>query len=416
MDGSFACPECGFEVEVRGLAPGRQVRCGFCHRLLEVPFLPRAASRSWKRRRPSRPKWFVWAATGLGLLLVAILAAGAFKFLRRQYDSNQDRSIGRLLKSSRDHESEGRLGEALIDLDAALDLAQQAGPAWSARTAQERARRPDLARRDARSILVGLSRNESSPFRVGDWLNLIARAERDPDLAALRTEIEERFQSSLVEQIKRESAGARQLKDAGNMSAAMDACDRSGALLGHLARTAQPEFRREVEALVILLMQTAGITVVVPQGRFVYGSSSYVSDMLPALGKSLEAGGYLPLRESSPWRDLWRHSHYQMRLDVTETQEGNYLSSQNRLTLIHAELALIAGDQEIWKVTPRARSEVPLPKLPAYQATRIAVSTERSEEFERLLYKNARGQIDQKFKAALEGLPPCPGRTVANAR
>ena len=35
--------------------------------------------------------------------------------------------------------------------------------------------------------------------------------------------------------------------------------------------------------LVILLMQTAGITVVVPQGRFVYGSSSYVSDMLPAL-------------------------------------------------------------------------------------------------------------------------------------
>ena len=27
MDGSFACPECGSEVEVEGLAPGRQVRC-----------------------------------------------------------------------------------------------------------------------------------------------------------------------------------------------------------------------------------------------------------------------------------------------------------------------------------------------------------------------------------------------------
>ena len=45
MDGSFACPECGSDVEVRGLAPGRQVRCGFCHRLLEVPYLPRAAGR-----------------------------------------------------------------------------------------------------------------------------------------------------------------------------------------------------------------------------------------------------------------------------------------------------------------------------------------------------------------------------------
>ena len=57
MDGSFACPECGSDVEVRGLAPGRQVRCGFCHRLLEVPYLPRAAGPSWKRRRFARPKW-----------------------------------------------------------------------------------------------------------------------------------------------------------------------------------------------------------------------------------------------------------------------------------------------------------------------------------------------------------------------
>ena len=43
MEGSFACPECGTFVEVHGLAPGRQVRCGFCNRLLEVPYLPRAA-------------------------------------------------------------------------------------------------------------------------------------------------------------------------------------------------------------------------------------------------------------------------------------------------------------------------------------------------------------------------------------
>ena len=40
MDGSFACPECGSTVEVEGLTPGRQVRCEFCQRLLEVPYLP----------------------------------------------------------------------------------------------------------------------------------------------------------------------------------------------------------------------------------------------------------------------------------------------------------------------------------------------------------------------------------------
>ena len=67
MDGSFACPECGSSVEVTGLAPGRQVRCGFCNRLLEVPFLPRAADAPWKRRRFARPKWFIWACAALAV-------------------------------------------------------------------------------------------------------------------------------------------------------------------------------------------------------------------------------------------------------------------------------------------------------------------------------------------------------------
>ena len=67
MDGSFACPECGSSVEVGGLAPGRQVRCGFCDRLLEVPFLPRAADAPWKRRRFGRPKWLNWAWAALAI-------------------------------------------------------------------------------------------------------------------------------------------------------------------------------------------------------------------------------------------------------------------------------------------------------------------------------------------------------------
>ena len=44
MDGSFACPECGSDVEMGGLAPGRQVRCGtfddgarWIHRLDQLP-------------------------------------------------------------------------------------------------------------------------------------------------------------------------------------------------------------------------------------------------------------------------------------------------------------------------------------------------------------------------------------------
>jgi hypothetical protein len=84
MDEAFACPDCGTTVEIKGLAPGRQVRCGFCHRLLEVPYLPRVAEPSWKRRRFEQPWWVRWAWSGLGLLGFLILVIAAVRFLDRQ--------------------------------------------------------------------------------------------------------------------------------------------------------------------------------------------------------------------------------------------------------------------------------------------------------------------------------------------
>src|SRR4051794_22333962 len=90
MDGSYACPECGSSVEVRGLAPGRQVRCGFCQRLLEIPYLPRVPVAPWKRRRYGRPKWVPWAWSALAVVAAVVLIAISGRIWRRHHQSAQE--------------------------------------------------------------------------------------------------------------------------------------------------------------------------------------------------------------------------------------------------------------------------------------------------------------------------------------
>ena len=101
-------------------------------------------------------------------------------------------------------------------------------------------------------------------------------------------------------------------------------------------------------------MQAAGIRVTVAPGQFVYGSASYVSDLTPILEKMLESKGYLLGRAGSPWREVWRAPPFEARLVVKETKEGSYMSSENRLTLIHIELTVAQGDHLIWHTTPPA--------------------------------------------------------------
>ena len=131
---------------------------------------------------------------------------------------------------------------------------------------------------------------------------------------------------------------------------------------------------------------------------------------MPVLKKALEAKGFLPYRESSFWRQEWDHALYHVSLDVIEQLEGDYLSSANRLTRIEARLTLASRGTAKWhwQTNPTARSAVPLPNLPAYLSSRMAMSGERSDEMERLLYDNARGQIHDKFAHALSNMPACP--------
>src|SRR5690242_17254539 len=208
MDGSFACPECGSEVEVEGLAPGRQVRCGFCHRLLEVPYLPRVPVPTRRRRfGPSRWVRWTWYAAGV-VAAIAVIIAG-IRFATRQYRSAQEASIQNLIAQSREHEAVSRLNEALLALDSALDLLRRSGPTNQVPLEEEQKHRADLARREFEGAMDQLARNATDPYPLGEWLGLIARSSKDPDLKELKPKALLEFRRSLRHQIAKELEAAR---------------------------------------------------------------------------------------------------------------------------------------------------------------------------------------------------------------
>jgi hypothetical protein len=414
MDGSFACPECGNNLELAGLAPGRQVRCGFCNRLLEVPFLPRVADPRWKRRRFARPRWFLWACSALAVAFVLIVGTGAFHFVTRQYDSAQQRAINQLLDSSRAKEADGDLGQALVDLDTAIEMARKAGPTYLARIDDSASKRPDLARREVQTLVDRLGSSDPTSFQLGHWLTLIARAKKDSDLSSLAEPIRQQFLADLDRQVAFELAAARRSAEGGQVLASFSSCERIAALFAHIGPNKIAAVRTETEALVLRLISQHGVTIETPKGQFAFGPKSYVNDMVPVVVKAFEAKGYLPYRPSSAWRAQWKHARYLATLVVSERLEGNYLSTANRLTRIEVRLTVTSSDQRtpIFQTTPTARSNVP--NLPGYLSNRLAISGERSEELEKLLYDDARGRIDGSLAHSLQDIPECPGARTTN--
>jgi hypothetical protein len=351
-----------------------------------------------------------WVYVVLGVVLAAILVAGAYRFLKRRHQSMRAGSIHQLIESSRRHEDAGQFNRALIDLDTALKLADEIGPAGADRLKDQRKRRGDLARRDVQAVLDRLCAQEASEFPLGDWLNLIARVGADQDLVPLKPRIDDQFDLLLQRAVESNLGAARQAYAAGRVVTSLNLCERIPGLLKHLPSEQQAAPRSEAEQLATKLVATHGIVIESTQGVFLHGShASYLSTMLPTIVKELEAKNYLPYRESSPWRAAWSHALYHLILDVSEHREGNYEGSENRLTRIFVTLTLSYRGDSIWYATPTARTTVPLPSLTQYQASRLAVPRERSAQLEKVLYDDARAQILGKLTYHLSHMPPWPG-------
>jgi hypothetical protein len=254
------------------------------------------------------------------------------------------------------------------------------------------------------------------PFPLGEWLNLQARTTADADLTPLKSEVRARFQQKLSQMIEADLGEARAALESGAAAQAFDKCDALTQLLANLPPQSQVPLRHQAEQIVAQIIDRHGLFIEPPRGTFLRGSeSNYNTTMIPALIKAVRAKGYLPQPNSSAWADRWSQAPFRLTLYLKELLEGNYMASENRLTRIDAQLSLYHKGKEIWKTTPTARTAVPLPSLPAYLSSRLALSPARIEEFEHLLYVNARHSIDDKFAFFLSHIPPCGQQTVSGA-
>ncbi len=413
MDGGFACPECGCEISPAGLSPGRRVRCGWCRTWVEVPYLPRAEQVKTLRRHRDpawRRRWPLWAKGLVAVLAVAIALAVARRVVKSHRQKAGCEAVARLVESSREAETSGRLGEALAAIEGAVAVAADLKPT-PADLDDLRTRRDRLARREAEAQLAALAAGTADdPGRsVGRALTLLARVRKDGSLDGLEPAVGETLERLRTRWAEADAAAAGSAFSAGRPAEAMEFCRRLDRTAGELPREPCLLWQARATDLGRRIVGQHGVTILAARGQFTLGTQTAYSRLIdPPLKDALRAAGYLPKPPGALRDDFWTaEAPYRVTFEAKERQTETYLSSAIELTV-----TLWRRDRRVWHASPVGRTQVPLPGLPAYQASRFSLSPHRSPEFERLLYENAREALIQQIQSSFRLIPPCPSDTT----
>lgn len=408
MVGVFACPECGLELELEDLSPGRQVQCGGCSTWVEVPFLPRASG--WKRgrhprRRPAWESHLLRAAVIFAA--VTLLALSGARMIGGRVRSGHERVLADLVASADAAEAGGRYDVAFREIAGAVVLAREADPRGSERLNELIRRRDRASVREAQARLAAI--DTLDPDRaVGEALTLAARSRTDPALAPMADAIEAKLSESRRHQAEADLEAARQAFEHGKPAEAFAAADR---LHGRADRLPEPEgrrFRDEALALLEAVVTRDGVVVTPVAGRFVAGSpGAYTSLMDRLWTETLRLHGYLPQPRESPWRSLWdEKARARASTQLVETPAEFYLQSRNRTTQIDGTFELTRPGRPPWSNRVIGRTRVPLPNQPAFLAGHLGTESRRSPEAERKLLEDARIMFADLTARALRGIPP----------
>lgn len=409
MEGTFACPECGCELELKGTTPGRQVRCGWCETWVEVPFLPRAAAPPQFRRRRGRPPWVRWAWIGLGVAAALIVLAGADRLIRTRSRRHREQAVARLLASAEAEEKAGQLAQALEHLDRALKEAARSMPPRPERVEAVRRQRDRVAGLEAQ-LQLEAARQADPSHAIATYKALLARTWKDPALAGYEATIRDRLAQTRRRWAEADEAAARQAISAGQPNEAIDRCERAFETADELPDHVRHRIQAEADSLVGALIRRRGVVFDTVQGSFTLGSpQSYQAALFPRLEAVFRKHDYVPRRATSRWVSVWDdQSPFRVAVSVHEHQEGSYLHTPNRLSFLEANITLTREGISAWQSgAQKGHTKASIPSVSAFTASRLELNDRPSPDFERILYDDARETLIANLATRLRTVPDC---------
>ena len=404
---AFACPECGEEVVLEGLAPGRQTLCSGCGILVEVPYLPRVGEGGTRRFRPQRRSRIgkrVIAAFVAGLMVV-VISMSAMNLLRSRLGSAARSRLNEVVATVDSAEKAGRLDRALAEIEAAIRLADDPAACDPQCRDALLERRNDLSKREASSRLEQLAQLEPSRA-VGEALILRRRVKTDRSLTGMASAVEQALEASRRRWFAIELRAARGAVDDGKLADALVIARRAWTTAADLKESM---FQSQVELLVTEIASRSGVVIEPIRGNFFIGSQDlYEKSVIPSVVDALRLRQYLPPPPGADWAALWQtHAPNRVLISINETSEGLYLQSQNRSSRIEFRLRLARKNAPAWEQALNARTgQGPiLTNMRAYQAGHLGTSSTRSADAERVLFDDAFQALIEQLGTRLRSLP-----------
>jgi hypothetical protein len=408
MAGVFACPECGRELALEGLSPGREILCDECSTWVEVPFLPRASG--WKQRRhaPYQSPWWKSKLLRVAILFVVVAGMGlvASRVIGGRVRSGKERVLAELLASADKAEAAKRYDTALIELEAALSQTRTMDLGAYEKLEALRERRDRVSRLEAEARLARI--DSLAPAQaVGESKIIDDRARHDPALAPLAATIKARLESSRRRQVEADLEIATQAYEAGKDAQAFEVAERLHDRAGALPRSDAERFQKEARSLLEAAVARSGVALPLVGGRFVAGSAeAYTAILERHQVETARARGFLPQPRRSPWAMLWdEKAPFRMTVQIAETQDQFYLESKNRTTQVDGTFELLHEGRVVWKTRVVTRTRTFLPDLTAYHGGRVATGDKRNPETERRLHDDAVRQFVEQTVKNLRGFP-----------